>query len=406
VSSVLADIPIVMILVGLAAYAVLAGADYGAGAWTILSGTDALGRRLRDHARHAMGPVWEANHVWLIFVVVICWTAYPKAFGSITSTLAIPLFLIAVGIILRGTAYALRGSLDPAQATVIERLFGLSSILTPFALGTVAGGIASGRVPVGNAAGARWESWLNPTSVMLGVMFVATSAYLAAVYLAADAHRLREPELEQAFRRRAIAGGVAAGGFAFAGILVVHSDARPIWNGLTSGAGIGALIVSAVAGTATMALVWRNRFEAARAAATVAVVAIIAGWALAQRPQLLPGLTVHQAAASHATLVALIIGASVGSLILLPALALLFDLYLRGVFDPLAVAPPDPRPGAAQAVTRARHLAVPLGLLAAGTVLTVAFDPVWTRALGVAALLAFVVLLFSRVAVLGAGDGR
>jgi cytochrome d ubiquinol oxidase subunit II len=401
---VLADVPVILILVGLAAYAVLAGADYGAGMWTILSGTDTLGRRLRDHARHAMGPVWEANHVWLVFVLVICWTAYPKAFGSITSTLAVPLFLIAVGIILRGTAYAVRGSVDAARAAAVERLFGLSSILTPFALGTVAGGIASGRVPVGNAAGARWDSWLNPTSVMLGLMFVATSAYLAAVYLAADAHRLGKPELEQAFRRRAIGGGVVAGGFAFAGVLVVHSDARPIWNGLTSGAGIGALTVSAVAGVATMALVWRRHFEAARAAATLAVAAIIAGWALAQRPQLLPGLTVHEAAASHATLLALVIGTGIGALILLPALALLFNLYLRGAFDALAADGPHATGVAVPAAEiRARQLAVPLALLAAGTVLTVAFDSPWITALGVAALLAFAVVMFPRVAVLGEG---
>src|SRR5690242_14224982 len=155
-----------MILVGLAAYAVLGGADYGAGAWTILSGTDARGRRLRDHARHAMGPVWEANHVWLIFVLVVCWTAYPVAFGSITSTLAIPLFIAAVGIILRGASYALRGQLDEAPGRgLVENLFALSSILTPFALGTVVGGIASGRVPVGNAAGDPITSWLNPTSI-------------------------------------------------------------------------------------------------------------------------------------------------------------------------------------------------------------------------------------------------
>ena len=400
----LAETPVAIMLVGLAAYAVLGCADYGAGAWTIVSGTDAHGRRLRDHARHAMGPVWEANHVWLIFVLVICWTAYPKAFGSITSTLAVPLFLIAVGIILRGTAYAVRGSVDPERAVALERLFGLSSILTPFALGAVAGGIASGRVPVGNAAGDRWSSWLNPTSVVLGVMFVATSAYLAAVYLAADAHRLREPELEEAFRRRAIGGGVVAGGLALAGLLVVHSDADRIWDGLTSGGGIAALLVSALAGVATMGLVLRNRFEWARAASTVAVAAVITGWAVAQRPQLLPGLTIHQAAAPHATLLALTIGAGAGSLILVPALVLLFDLYLRGAFDPSAVGPPaaevPPSPD-----TRTWRLAVPLALLVAGTVLSVGLDPVWARVLGAALLLAFAASLILPVAVLGAGDG-
>src|SRR6266516_7581196 len=138
------ELPLIFILVGLAAYAVLAGADFGAGIWTLLSARG--DERLRDHARHAMGPVWEANHVWLIFVLVVCWTAYPVAFASITSTLAVPLFVAVVGIILRGTSYALRGQLEGARGQrAVENVFALSSVLTPFALGAVAGGIASGR---------------------------------------------------------------------------------------------------------------------------------------------------------------------------------------------------------------------------------------------------------------------
>jgi cytochrome d ubiquinol oxidase subunit II len=403
----LADVPLVMILAGVAAYAVLAGADFGAGIWTILSGPDREGAKLREHARHAIGPVWEANHVWLIFVLVISWTAYPVAFGSIMSTLTVPLFVAALGIILRGTAYALRGQTEGTRlAAPIERLFGLSSILTPFALGTVAGGIASGRVAVGNAAGSEWRSWLNPTSAILGVMFVATCGYLAAVYLAADARRLREPGLEAAFRRRALGGGVVAGALALAGLLVVRSDARPIWDGLTSGAGVAALIVSAAAGLATMALVWRGRFEAARAAAAIAVAAIIAGWALAQRPQLLPGLTVHQAAAPHATLVALTIAASAGSLILLPALFVLFRLYLGGTFDPLPGGLAETTHRVTGRAARPLKLAVPGVLLVGGTVSTVLFDPVWTRIVGVAALLAFAAIMFGPVAILGAGENE
>jgi len=404
VASVLADVPAILIMIALAAYAVLAGADFGAGAWTVLSGPGEEGRRLRDHARHAMGPVWEANHVWLIFILVICWTAYPEAFGSIASTLAIPLFIAAVGIILRGTAYALRGQADDTpQAARIERLFGLSSILTPFALGTVAGGIASARVPVGNAAGSEWSSWLNATSVTVGVLFVATSAYLAAVYLAADARRLGDRDLERAFQRRAIVTGIVAGGLAFAALLVVRSDARPIYDGLTGGAGVAALVVSAGAGISTLALVSRSRFEAARAAAASAVAAIIAGWALAQEPRLLPGLTVHEAAAAHATLVALIIGVSVGSLILLPSLALLFRLFLRGTFDPAPHGPAEPGPAQGEG-RAARNLVAPAALLVSGTITTVVFDPTWTRVLGVAVLLAFAVTMFRRVAALGAGE--
>ena len=147
-----AYVPVAFILAGMTAYTVLAGADFGAGLWTLLAvGRSASARRLRDEARHAMGPVWEANHVWLIFVLVIAWTAYPVAYGSITSTLAAPLLIAAIGIIFRGAAYALRGALD--ESRLAEYLFALSSVLTPFALGTAIGAIAIGRVPVGNALG-------------------------------------------------------------------------------------------------------------------------------------------------------------------------------------------------------------------------------------------------------------
>src|SRR5690348_2476752 len=180
-SPVLPDIPVVLMLVGLAAYTVLAGADFGAGFWTLLPGGGrASAPATRDHARHAMGSVWEANHVWLIFVLVVCWTAYPVAFASITSTLSVPLFIAAVGVILRGASYALRGQLDSSSGRrAVECVFALSSIMTPFALGTVVGAIASGRVPVGNARGDMFGSWLNPTSLVIGTLAIATSSYLA-----------------------------------------------------------------------------------------------------------------------------------------------------------------------------------------------------------------------------------
>src|SRR5829696_9010269 len=178
-----------LLLLGLAAYVVLGGADFGAGLWYMLLPGERR-RPLRDHTYHAMGPVWEANHVWLIFVLVIAWTAFPRAFGSIFSTLYVPLFLASLGIILRGATYALRGWAERrGEERAVGVIFGLSSLLTPFALGTAVGGIASERVPVGNATGDVWSSWLNPTSVTIGVLSVVTSAYLAAVWLTADAAR-------------------------------------------------------------------------------------------------------------------------------------------------------------------------------------------------------------------------
>jgi len=342
----LAVLPMAFILLGLAAYTVLAGADFGAGFWTFFPGGGRMSpSATRDHARHAMGPVWEANHVWLIFVLVICWTAYPIAYASITSTLAVPLFIAVIGIVLRGTSYALRGQLEGARGyRGVENVFALSSVLTPFALGAVAGAITGGRVPVGNAAGDLVTSWLNPSSVMIGTLAVTTSTYLAAVYLAADARRLGEHGLERDFRLRGLWSGVAAGALALAGLLVMRTDARTIWNGLTGGAGLAMVVVSAAAGLGTLVLVWRGRFNLARVSAALAVAAIVAGWALAQRPYLLPGLTVSEAAAGRSTLIAVVVTVAVGTVVLVPSLVLLFGLFLHGRLgaDAAPDAPPAP----------------------------------------------------------------
>jgi cytochrome bd ubiquinol oxidase subunit II len=348
----LAELPLLLALLGLAAYVVLGGADFGAGLWHMLLPGERR-RPLRDHTYHAMGPVWEANHVWLIFVLVVVWTAYPRAFGAIFSTLYVPLFAAAVGIILRGTCYALRTVVSTArEERVLGALFGASSALTPFALGAAVGGIASGRVPLGNAAGDPIDSWLNPTSITVGVLAVATSAYLAAVWLTADAARAGRDDLVEAFRRRALATGAIAGAVALVGLLVLRGDAERIYEGLTSGPGLAALLASVVAGASTMLFVARRRLEPARWSAAVAVGTIVAGWALAQQPQLLPGLTVEQAAAGDATMVALLVSIAIGSVILIPSLVLLFGLVLRGRFDehaplehPVTTGSPAPEPG-------------------------------------------------------------
>jgi cytochrome d ubiquinol oxidase subunit II len=389
------ELPLIFILIGIAAYAVLAGADFGAGIWILLS------RRrdtaLREHARHAMGPVWEANHVWLIFVIVVAWTAYPSVLASIASTLAIPLTVAAIGIILRGTAYALRAQLEHGELAIqTERLLGASSILTPFALGAVVGAIASGRVPPGNAAGDLWSSWLNATGITIGLLSVATSWYLASVYLAADAARIGDAEVGRAFRERALAVGVGAGALAFAALIVVHEDARPIWDGLTSGWGLVPLICSAIAGAATLLLVGARRYEPARFAAATAVAAVVAGWAVAQSPYMLPGVTVDEAAAGHSTLVAIVIAVVAGALILFPSLAVLFNLQLAGRFDPgRATVEPSVEPRRAPPPAR---IALAVALFVVGAGLMLVSDATLPLGLGLVAVLAFVLLAFAPLA--------
>ena len=388
----LAEVPAVLILVGLAAYVVFAGADFGAGLWYLLAGPGRRGRAIRDFSYHAMAPVWEANHVWLIFVLVVAWTAYPTAFGSIASTLALPLFVAAVGIILRGTAYALRSGAPQDRETegATGFVFGASSILTPLALGAAVGAIASGRVPVGNAEGDLVTSWLNATSLLIGALAVATAGYLAAVYLAGDAVREGKPELARSFRVRALAMGLVAGALAVGGLVVLREDARPLFDGLTSGAGLAAVLASALAGLVTLALVRAGRYEPARFSAALAVAAIVAGWGIAQSPDQLPGLTIEDAAAGRSTLWALLISIAAGLVILVPSLALLYGLVLRGRFDlgaPAGQDPPQP-----QATRGARGLAAAaVTLLVAGVALTLFADGI-ALAIGVLSLVGFIAL--------------
>jgi cytochrome d ubiquinol oxidase subunit II len=331
----MAEVCLALLVLGIAAYAVLGSADFGAGFWDLTAGGDRRGGRIRGLVQRSMAPVWEANHVWLIFVLVIAWTAFPTVFGSVFSTLSIPLFLAAIGIILRGVAFVLRGQAATIrEARVLGALFASASVLIPFCLGAAVGGIASGRVPPGNAAGDALSSWVNPTSILIGVLGVITGAYLAAVFLAADARRAEQPDLERMFRTRALASGTLAGAVAIGGLLVLHQDARPLFDGLTSGAGLVLVLVSALAGVVTGALVWRERFGPARVTAAAAVAAIIVGWVLAQDPYVLPPtMTLDEAAANDATLTAVVVAVGVGMVVLAPSLWLLYRLVLKGQLD-------------------------------------------------------------------------
>lgn len=332
----MAEICAGIIMLGIAAYAVLGSADFGAGFWDLTAGGASRGERVRGMIQRSMAPVWEANHVWLIFVLVIVWTAFPVAFGSIFSTLYIPLFIAAIGIIFRGTAFALRGQAATInEARFLGALFASASVLIPFAFGAALGGIAGGRVEVGNAVGDPWSSWLNPTSALIGVIAVFTGAHLAAVYLAGDSVRMGSPELARSFRTRALLSGAASGAVAIGGLFVVRSDARLLFDGLTSGGGLAMVVLSAVAGITTIGLVWTERYGPARATAALAVIAIVVGWGLAQDPYLLPpSLTLDEAAAADATLEATVIVVGLGMLILGPSLWYLYRLVLTGRLDP------------------------------------------------------------------------
>ncbi|MGB0114996.1 MAG: cytochrome d ubiquinol oxidase subunit II, partial [Ilumatobacteraceae bacterium] len=183
----------VILFIAITGYAIFGGADFGAGFWDLTAGGTSRGARPREVIDHSIGPVWEANHVWLIFVFVVLWTCFPEAYASITLTMFVPLTIAALGIILRGSSFAFRHALlSTRDRRAAGAIFASSSVLVPYCLGAVVGGIASGRVPDGGRAGDPVDSWINPTSVLGGVLAVCMTAFLAATYLVWDARRLSD----------------------------------------------------------------------------------------------------------------------------------------------------------------------------------------------------------------------
>ena len=299
-----------------------------------MAGGGERGERARALIDWAIGPVWEANHVWLIFMLVTLWTAFPEAFASVTSTLFIPLSLAALGIVLRGAGFAFhRVAARRSARRLAEASFAVSSVLTPFFMGTVVGAVASGRVPIGNAVGDPVTSWVNPVSLLLGALFVAMGAYLAAVFLVSDARRFGHPELVGYFASRALAAAFVAGGLALAGVFVLRRDAPYLYDGLTS-VGLPLVLVSLACGLGALVLLWRGARRGVRPLAVGAVVAVIWGWGAAQYPYLLPQtLTIEAGAGASETLTTVLVVFGVAVVVVLPALAFLFTLDQRSLLE-------------------------------------------------------------------------
>jgi cytochrome d ubiquinol oxidase subunit II len=317
----------IVLMLAVTTYAVFGGADFGAGSWDLVAGGAERGDRPRAVIDHSIGPVWEANHVWLIFVFVVLWTGFSEAYASITLTLFVPLTLAALGIVVRGSSFAFRKTVfRTRERRNFGAAFAASSVLVPYCMGAIAGAIASGRVPAGGVAGDPWDSWVNPTSVLGGVLAVIVVAYLAAVYLVWDASRLGDPVMVEYFRRRAIGAAVVAGIAAVIGIFVLREDARYVFDGLMSRA-LPLVVLSAICGTASLVLLVRHAERGARLLAIGAVASIVIGWGVAQWPYILPtSLEVSDAAAPSGTLATLVVATVLLVLIVIPGFALLYTL--------------------------------------------------------------------------------
>jgi cytochrome d ubiquinol oxidase subunit II len=308
-------------------YAVFGGADFGAGFWDLVAGGSRRGERPREVIDHSIAPVWEANHVWLIFVFVVLWTCFPEAYASITLTLFVPLTIAAFGIVLRGASFAFRKAVFRTRD---QRNFGaafaLSSVLVPYCFGAVVGSVASGRVPSGGKPGDPWTSWVNPTSILCGVLAVCVTAYLASFFLVWDARRLADDSMIAYFRRRATAAGVTTGLVALVGIVVLSNDATYLFDGLSSQA-LPLVISSVVCGLGALLLLRAPTHPGARLAAVAAVVSLVLAWGVAQWDYLLPTtLTVSSAAAPSATITAVLVATGLAVLLILPAFGLLYVL--------------------------------------------------------------------------------
>jgi cytochrome bd ubiquinol oxidase subunit II len=316
----------VALFVGVLAYSVLGGADFGSGFFDLTAGGARRGAALRRLVDHSIGPVWEANHVWLIYVLVTWWTAFPSAFAAAMSTLFVPFVLALLGIVLRGAGFGFRKySATLRSARVYGVMFAASSVITPFFLGCAAGAIASGRVPA-DGNGDLLASWLTPTSIFGGLIAVGTCAFLAGCFLTADARRGGDVALAEALRLRTLIVGVVTGAVVFIALLPLRADAPTLFAGL-SGRALPLVVVSAAAGAVTLALVYRRRYAVARFTAVAAVATVVLGWGVGQYPwMLVDEVTIAEAAGAPATLQALLVAVGLAAVVVLPPLTYLFWL--------------------------------------------------------------------------------
>ena len=330
---------------GMTLYVLLGGADFGGGVWDLLAHGSERDRE-RSLISKAIGPVWEANHVWLIFVVTVLFAAFPPAFAALSVALYVPFGIAIAGIVMRGAAFAFRsyGEPDTGWQRAWTRVFGIASLVTPFVLGMCAAAIASGRIRiVGDTVHATLVgSWTGSLSWMAGFLSLAMCAFLAATYLTVEAVQRGDAQLERRFRRRALGAGVVAGVLAGVGLVVVRADAPTLWHGMLQD-GWPFVVLSAVAGVVALAATARGRERVARSSAAVAVGSVVVGWGVSQWPYLIvPDLTAAQAAAPKSSLGPIAIGLAVGAALVLPSLLLLLRVFKASrTPEPAAARPSD-----------------------------------------------------------------
>lgn len=310
-------------------YAMFGGADFGGGIWSLLAGGPRKDEQ-RLALERAIGPVWETNHVWLILLVVTLFVVFPAAYAVIFEALYVPLFIALLGIVARGAAFAFRhyGRRDSRLAAQSLRWFSWASLATPFFFGTVIGAVTAGHLEVEGTRvlSGPFEGWLRPFALMSGLIGMLICAFLAAAYMVPRT----EGELQEDFRRRAIAASLALGAATTLAIPVAAADAGTFAGHLDDGRVVGAMAVTAVLGLAGLWALWTRRYRLAPVLAGATVAGVVAGWGLAQHPYLLAdALTYEDAAAARVTVTSFLVALPIGALILVPSLLLLYLTFSR-----------------------------------------------------------------------------
>jgi cytochrome d ubiquinol oxidase subunit II len=326
-----------LLALSLNAYVLLGGADFGGGVWDLLASGPRRNRQ-RDVIAHALGPIWEANHVWLIFAIVLTFSCFPPVAARLGTILHIPLTLMLIGIVLRGSAFTFRTYDSQQDATQHRwgRIFSSASVITPVLLGVSIGAVASGRVgeeTSGGFASQYIEPWLTPFAWSVGLLALALFAFLAAVFLTLET---RDRDLCEDFRRRALGSGVAVF-LASALVLLLSKRQAPLVMAglLTSPWAVPLHLATGVTAVAVLAALWFRWFRLARIGAGLQVSLIFWGWPLAQYPLLIPpGFTIEGSSAPHATLRAVLIATALGGIVLVPSLWYLFHIFKTVPADP------------------------------------------------------------------------
>lgn len=315
-------------LLALSAYAVLGIADFGGGVWDLL----ARGPRANAQKKvisQAMGPVWESNHVWLIFFLIMLLTAFPKGYSNLSIAMFVPFHLVLLGIVLRGAAFVFRSpgtSAATGQEGLWGPVFGVASVITPFLLGMAVGAVSSGgiRIVDDNVIAPPLDSWLSPFALGMGVFTLTIAAYLAAVYLMAET----KGELQQDFRQRALVSGTLTGILSGVMLIMMAYYTPWLWERFTHGTGVLLLVAGAMLLIFSFFFVMKEKYVWARVTAAGQVIVLLWGWALAQWPYIMyPDLTLMDAKAPDATIRFVLQIVPVGMIVLVPSLWLLFRVF-------------------------------------------------------------------------------